>query len=58
MNGREIYKVTVFQLRMFMVRKLSEDLNEYMNRLLYPNLIMTEIDKKKKMKEMDCNYPK
>lgn len=64
MNVREIYKVTVNQLRMFMVRKLSENslifffFNEYMNRLFYLNLFITEINKKKKLKEMDWSYPK
>lgn len=63
MNVREIYKVTVNQLRMFMVRKLSKDsliffFNEYMNRLFYLNLFITEINKKKKLNEMDWSYPK
>lgn len=48
---------------MFMVRKLSEDSlnflkNEYINRLLCLNLFNSEINKKKKLKEMDYNYYK
>lgn len=63
MNFSKIYKVTFIPLRMFMVRKLSKDSlnflkNEYINRLLCLNLFNSEINKKKKMKEMDYNYYK